>query len=298
MEEKKPGPVAVWNDKLEQVVLDIGRSSMAYKIMHISVAQLADKQYSRYMLAGIILGPLSGVISGIGVAVDSESITFPIIATILSFISGIVVAIIKFNKFDEVVNTNKIAAAKYTSLESNVRRQLGMYRNNRIQPGPYIEWLDNSYENLFSTAPLLPVSVQDNYLKKARQEGIELPSIYSGAIEINSEYTNAISDMSRIQVITEENIEDEIYSNFPVLNTEIPKVPDRKLARSPSTTTISMTPDSVTHERKIEASPTFTYETSSPRGNRSRMTKTFPAGIQDYSDGQMKYQMNRMAGFM
>ena len=67
-------PKTVWNDKLEHVVLDIGESSKAYKIMHIIVAQQASKSYSMYMLVGIILGPLSGVISGIGVAVDSENI--------------------------------------------------------------------------------------------------------------------------------------------------------------------------------------------------------------------------------
>lgn len=289
MSEKKLGPVAVWNDKLEQVALDIGRSSMAYKIMHITMAQQADKQYSRYMLAGIILGPLSGVISGIGIAVDSESIFFPIISTILSFISGMVVAIIKFNKFDEVVNGNKTAASKYTSLESNVRRQLAVYRNNRIEAGPYIEWLNNTYENLFSSAPLLPVSVQDNYLKKAHQEGIELPSVYSGAIEINSEYTNAITDMSKITVNSIDNFPTIFKQSTEQLSTE--QLSMEQLSTEQSTEQLSSLP--------ITPSNTSPNDLSSPSpiSSNRKMTKIFPAGIQDYSDGQMKYQMNRMVGF-
>ena len=46
--------------------------------------------------------------------------TFPIIELVLGFLSGIVVASIKFGRYDEVSNANKTAAARYTSIESNV----------------------------------------------------------------------------------------------------------------------------------------------------------------------------------
>ena len=244
----------VWNDKLEHVVLDIGESSKAYKIMHITIAQQASKSYSRYMLVGIILGPLSGVISGIGVVAGSENITFPIFATILSFLSGIIIAIIKFNNFEEVISVNKSAAAKYTSLESNVRRQLAVYRNNRIEAGPYLEWLNTTYENLFSTAPLLGNKVQDNYIKKAKQEGVKLPLIYSGIIDINTEYCKSTMD------------------NCSDTHSELRESIAGEIANTDYSKRISVS----TPSRKSNATSSATPE------------------LNDYSDGLMTYQMKRM----
>lgn len=251
MEDKKNK--TEWNDKLEHVVLDIGFTSMAYKIMHITVAQQATKQYSRYMLAGIVVGPLSGIISGIGVAINSSYVSFQIIATILGFLSGIIVAIIKFNKFDEVINSNKDAAAKYTSLESNIRRQLAVYRNNRISAGPYLEWLSDTYENLFSSAPLLPISVQDAYLENANRKGINLPSIYSNDIDVNSEY-NTTTTINVKKSVTPTLLIDSAGSKPYVSESE------------PS-------PDTIVSKSSYTKSDTVS---------------------DNFTDGQMKYQMNRM----
>lgn len=274
---------------------------MVYKMMHISVAQQADKLYSRYMLAGIILGPLSGVISGIGVAVGDKTIAFQTIATILSFLSGIVVAIIKFNKFDEVINTNKMAAAKYTSLESNVRRQLAVYRNNRIDASSYIEWLSSTYENLFSSAPLLPVSVHDSFVKKASRENIDLPLSYSGAIEINSEYNNAMTSSKKIKIN-----EEELYDTMPIVE-EYQTFKDQE-SKDDVYNTVNYSPQQPDNISTSTANSTTASNVNSvvnsiatsiisPANRERRLTKAYPAGIEDYSDGQMEYQMNRMKGF-
>ena len=131
-----------WNDKLEMAAKDIGETSKSYKLMHIQEAQLADKTYNRLMIIGIIMGPLSGITSGIGATINTGTEPIiPIIAAIFGFISGIIVAIIKFGKYDEASNANKQAAARYTSIESNVRRQLGLYRSDRVPAIPYMEWL-------------------------------------------------------------------------------------------------------------------------------------------------------------
>ena len=52
---------------------------------------------------------------------------------ILGFLSGVIVAILKYGKYDEVSTANKSAAAKYASLEANVRRQLSLYRSDRTE---------------------------------------------------------------------------------------------------------------------------------------------------------------------
>lgn len=289
-----------WNDRLEHVALDIGESSKAFKIMHIEVAQRSARYYSIYMIIGIVIGPLAGVISGIGVAVEDDTAIFSIIATILSFLSGIVVAIIKFNKFDEVITTNKSAAAKYTSLESNVRRQLAVYRNDRIDAGPYIEWLDTSYENLFSSAPLLPMYVQTNYIEKAKKSNEYIPSIYLGGIEINTEYSeqSPIKNTSRITVERRETAAGDLLTKNTAKYQTIPEY-----TNSPVATTLYAEEQNIDNVSNTSTSPD-SPEPSVSSVSISRSAKSPKRGkeitlpeLSQFGDGQMAYQMGRMMGF-
>ena len=93
----------LWNEKIEKAALNIGETSKGYKLMHIHAAQIATKLYTRLMFSGIVIGPLAGVLSGIGAALNPEKDPIiPIIVIILGFLSGIVVAITKL-KFDKAL---------------------------------------------------------------------------------------------------------------------------------------------------------------------------------------------------
>jgi len=178
-----------WNEKLEIAAKDIGEASKGYKLMHIRQAQKSIKTYNNLMIAGVMMGPMAGVASGIGAAINSGTDpTIPIIAVVLGFLSGIVVTIMKFGKYDENSNANKQAAARYTSIESNVRRQLGLYRVDRVPATPYMEWLETKYEELFSSAPLLPASMYDKYSNFAKDVGLSVPTRYEPVITINTDY--------------------------------------------------------------------------------------------------------------
>lgn len=206
-----------WNDKLENAVKDIGETSKGYKLMHIKEAQHSIKIYNRLMIVGIVMGPLAGIISGIGASINVETTdpTIPIIATIFGFISGIAVTIIKFGKYDESSNASKQAAARYTSIESNVRRQLGLYRSDRVPATPYMEWLENKYEELFLSAPLIPAGVYDNYLKTSMKLGLCVPNQYNSVITINTEYENAKIDEIKNRSVIEVNTS-SIEENIPI----------------------------------------------------------------------------------
>ena len=91
-----------WNVKIETVAKRIGEQSRLFKIMHLKVAQKYYRQYFALMITGIVLGPIAGVLSGVGAILDPDrDPTIPLLASCFSFISGIVVAIIKFGKYDE-----------------------------------------------------------------------------------------------------------------------------------------------------------------------------------------------------
>lgn len=183
-----------WNEKLEEAVKNIGECSKGYKLMHIYEAHRTSKIHNFLMLLGIFIGPLSGVISGIGVSLSTCSNPgWSVSTTILGFISGIIVAIIKFGKYEEISMSNKQAAARYTSIENNVRRQLGLYRTDRVEATRYMEWLESKYEELFLSAPLIP----KNIYKKANKEGIFVPRYYESIITINK---NNVENENVIQI--------------------------------------------------------------------------------------------------
>ena len=153
-----------WNDKLEETVKTIGENARTYKLMHLGEAQKASIFYNRLTALGIFLGPMSSIISTIETTFEECNNPFiDIISIVLAFLAGVVVGIIKFGKYEERISSNKNSAAKFNSIETDVRRQLGMYRHNRSQADEYIEWLQDKYETLSVSSPLLPLTAYAEY---------------------------------------------------------------------------------------------------------------------------------------
>ena len=113
-------------------------------------------------------------------------------------------ATVKFGKYDEVSHANKAVAARYTSIESNVRRQLGLFRKDRVPANSYMEWLETKYEELLMSAPLLPANAYDKYAKTAASRNLTVPERYDHVIGINEVYEEAkareVVDTSEIEL--------------------------------------------------------------------------------------------------
>lgn len=152
-----------WNTKIENVVADIYNKSLLYKSQHMKEAQNSYNKYSFFMIAVIIITPLAGSISVLKIILDSDSYLFSIFSSILSFSAGIIVSVVKFAKYDEIGNSHKTATARYISLLNNVKRQLSLYRKDRISSNEYLQWLTNAFDELFISSPLLHAdSLLDN----------------------------------------------------------------------------------------------------------------------------------------
>lgn len=255
-----------WNDRLEKVIKNIGESSKSYKLMHIHEAQRTTKIYNTLMILGIIMGPLSGIVTGIGEILNPNTEhVFPIITTVISFLAGTIVAVVKFGKYDESSNANKQAAARYTSIESNVRRQLSLYREDRIAATPYMKWLETKYDELFLSAPLLPVEVYNKYSVIAKNLGLEVPVKYEPIININTEYEN--TKMEEIVNITDINVnEDEKSITEEIVYNSVPDI-------------------------EIQ-------ETISDKQIKRRVTMSQFPELNECSDKMLQYEMKRMMGFV
>jgi hypothetical protein len=251
----------MWDTRIESTILKIGRDAIGLKIMHIDVARRNSKIYEILMILGIALGPVSGVLSTIGSALDPETdALIPIVSSVFGFMSGILIALVKFGGYDKVSSANKSAAAKYTSLESNVRRQLILYRDKRTDANKYLEWISKSYEELVMASPLIPQSVQEDYAKYAVEKGWEAPDRMNDTIEINTEYrTQKLRELSdKTSIVVKELMASESLSPSNIVI--IVEEPDLK-----GTNVIA----------------------------RSKTLSSYP-DMNKYSNGQMDYEMSRM----
>jgi len=150
----------VWNENIETVLTSIGKDCSRYKWSNLKEAEQALKKYNILMYCLIVLGPISGILSSVN-SEDDIRLVLNVLITIFSFVTGILSAILKFSKYQEKIALYHSLVAKYTSLEGNIQRQLSLNREDRVNAGEYLEWVSTSFDELFSSAPLLGDSTKE-----------------------------------------------------------------------------------------------------------------------------------------
>ena len=252
-----------WSADIENNIKEIGDKSKGYKIMHIQQSKKIGVMYRRLMYAGIALGPLAGLMSGIGAIMNpsDDPVQFPVAATCLAFLSGIVVAITKYGKFEEKSSNHKLAASKYTSLESNVRRQLVLDRIHRVNAIQYLDYVGGNFDELFSASPLVESGIYNNYVKVARANRLFIPDEYGLNVPISPIYKKRNVPTS------------PIYKKRNVSTSPIYKKTDK------------LTDKNSISDEKIK----LTMETH--KRNSASIIKT---ELNRFSDGRMEYELQRM----
>lgn len=138
--------------------------------MHTAEAMRNESLYNGLMYTSILIGPISGILS----AISESNNSLQILVTIFSFLSGVISATIKFSEFGEKTTQYKNSAAKYAALESNVRRQLSLSREDRVNAGNYLDWISKSFDDLFTISPLISEKIYTQWSDYAKTNKIEI----------------------------------------------------------------------------------------------------------------------------
>lgn len=177
-----------WNDKLEETAKLIGEECRGLKTMHLESSIRYEKYHTYIMTIGMLLGPISGTLSGIKAALGDNIVELSSFSILCGYISGIVIAIANYGNFDYISQSNKQSAAKYTSLEGNIRRQMSLYRNDRINAIQYLQWIETKFDDLFISSPIIPTDIYKKYEIEALSKGKIVPGKYKETIIINKEH--------------------------------------------------------------------------------------------------------------
>lgn len=157
-----------WNSKIENVLKIIGKQCQEYKKMHNEIAIRSERNHSALMITSIVITPLSGIVTTLGsVLCDEikEYFYYTNISTILSFAAGILISITKFSKLDKTSNAHSVAAARYKSLENNIKRQLVLDEKDRIIATQYLDWVIKNFDDLYTSSPMLSNDILSKYTK-------------------------------------------------------------------------------------------------------------------------------------
>lgn len=275
-----------WNGQIEQVIKNIGESSNGYKLMHVQEARDNEIMYTRLMFAGIVLGPMSSIMSASSAAFElSENPWMSTIEIVLGFLSGIVVAVIRFGKYDETSNSHKSAAARYASVEGNIRRQLSLNRSDRVLPSSYLEWVERKYEDIFTSAPLIREVTHNNFSETALKNGWPVPNQYSHVIEVNQ--TDHEENIKTLCDTTCIHIEEDLDSNATSSDgTTSPK------ENPPSPIIQTSNPPSL----HVEVHGRKSKHRHAKRGIKRGDSMSKMPEINTCSDKMFEYEMRRMMG--
>ena len=162
----------IWNENVENIIKEIQKSCQNYKFIHIKTAKNANLKYDFVMYFVILLGPLSSIIASVyNNNSNCNEENGKIVSIFLYLVSAVLSAIIKFSKFEHTCTVHKSISMKFASLEHNIKRQLTLDRDQRQPAGKYLEWVTQSFDDLFNSSPVMVENIYSEW--KQQKEIIE-----------------------------------------------------------------------------------------------------------------------------
>jgi hypothetical protein len=205
-----------WNVFIENICQDIGNKSMGYKWMHYNTALGLSSIASKLKLFGTLMGPL------VGISIFSNTgdiLVLKIVTGVISFVIGISTAMLQTNNYDEEASKHKLASGRYSSLISNIRRQLSIPYEKREKGDDYVKWIEKNYNDLVTNSPDIDDLIVTKYIKLATQKNIPIPDSFEIAGIINQ---NINTDSVGMTLRRLSDVSIDVQPNVSVSHSPVP----------------------------------------------------------------------------
>jgi hypothetical protein len=138
-----------WTSELEQQIQYIGNCARGYIWMLTRDVQTSEKEFQRIKYVSISLGVLSGSLATLSLAIGVDNTQFMILlSAILSFCTSMCQGYLNNIGYESDIGELKRQISKYSGLLNNIKRQLGISRENRESAQDYHRWISESYAQL------------------------------------------------------------------------------------------------------------------------------------------------------
>ena len=185
MSENKLG----WNSNFEKIILNFKNKISSLGKQHSELSEIKYKYHSYYMLSVLIIGPLTGLVSGVGSYFKTHENLLLVSSSFLNIFSGIILSIIKFNKYDEISNDHKNAAIRYASLEHNIEQQILLRKKDRIEAEKYLDFLNEEFRQICASSPFINCYIEDKEDEEEYEDDSDLGNSESDLEEENKKLT-------------------------------------------------------------------------------------------------------------
>jgi hypothetical protein len=298
-DEKKdelfPVTTSKWNSNIEQNIKEIGESCKGYKWMHITSAKTAMQSYNILMFTTICIGPLGGLFGTISAArdeCDGGASTLQVFVIVCAFISGVLASIVKYSQYNQKSIDHRTAAAKYTSLEGNVRRQLSLFREDRVNAGKYFQWVSVSFDDLFAGSPLITNDVYKEWVTFAQKHNLFVPKEYGLMVEMETDVK--IKDLDNVNSIRVNNNE----SSANLMRDRAATEPHRTTPPKPPDTVVDIPEEKKCNMERRDSEPfkVIVDGEGTLKRNQTKRTERYTAfsELNRYGNGRMEYELGRM----
>lgn len=292
-----------WTLAIEKNVQLIGNLSIGYKWMHTRSAKIFGRRY-RHMtyLIGIINAVTTFLLIIDALYVRSfypDSYILSLIAAGMTMLTTIIDTIVVFGGYQDLAEDHQTFAAKYTSLTSNIRRQLNlkfMYRENAPD---YLSWIAKNYDELFEMAPLIRGNLIKEYTKIAEKKGLPIPE--ETLMEICAgDIVNRDTDVPFILHHPSVNINQRMgeYKDETVIN--ISPQPEESEESSSPLNVINTSPNWSPRKNGDTGSSMSIGTARTPRRKERKLYKSKPTSnkvivdINKFDDQRMQFELNRL----
>jgi len=193
MSEATVGQVS-WTTALEQYFKTTGEKAHALGQMHLEAEQIVSGKRTAIDLPVIVLSGVTGFVSAL-----SSSPMLSANQGIISVVLGIVSLFVStlnttgsYFQFAKRAEGHRIAGIQFSKLYRFLSIEMGLPRDERMQPHDLLKMTKESYDRLQEISPPLPDSVIDKYRAKFKGEkDIAVPEEANG--------------LERIQIFVEDN---------------------------------------------------------------------------------------------
>ena len=183
-----------WTTALEQYFKTTGEKAHALGQMHLEAEQIVSGKRTAIDLPVIVLSGVTGFVSAL-----SSSPMLSANQGIISVVLGIVSLFVStlnttgsYFQFAKRAEGHRIAGIQFSKLYRFLSIEMGLPRDERMQPHDLLKMTKESYDRLQEISPPLPDSVIDKYRAKFKDEkDIAVPEEANG--------------LERIQIFVEDN---------------------------------------------------------------------------------------------